>query len=452
MSETNQVQDRPQHWHLQDNWAPVFEEVDAGDLKVRGEIPRSLNGLYVRNGMNPRSGYSDHWFFGNGMLHGLTFDDGKVSYRNRYVRTPFYEQDMDMMSARGDLTFSPANTHIIKHAGKMLALEEAHLPWQVNEQLDTVGPYNFEGRLKGPMTAHPRICPETGELMFFAYTMLEAPYLTYHRADAAGNLVQTEAIDIPNPVMMHDWNITRHHVIFMDLPLVFDLGAAMRGEAPFGFKPEVGARLGVMPRDGSNADVRWFEVDPCFVFHPMNAHEEGDNIVLYVCRQEKAMVGGMDEIYAGEETLGKLWRWTINLATGAVREEQLDDAPVDFPRVDDRTVGLPSKYGYAMGLDSSAATLTFDRYLYKYELESGKRLTHDLGPGNHGSEPVFAARGDDAKDDEGYVLSFAHDQNADKSRLVILDAQDFDGEPVAEIELPQRVPYGAHGSWLPDDA
>jgi carotenoid cleavage dioxygenase len=356
---------------------------------------------------------------------------------------------MDMMSAMGDMSNSPANTHIIRHAGKILALEEAHQPWIVDRDLKTIGAYDFDGKLKGPMTAHPRKCPETGELMFFGYTMMAPPYLTYHRVSADGELVQSEEIDLPNPVMMHDWNVTRNHIIFMDLPLIFDLNSAMNGDAPFGFKPEAGARLGVMPRNGGNADVRWFDVDPCFVFHPMNAHEEGDKIILHVCRQAKAMVGGMDDIYGGDDTVGKLFRWTINLANGEVKEEQLDDAAIDFPRVDDRTMGLPSRFGYAMGLDTSEPTLTFDRYLYKYNMTTGDRVRHDLGEGVRGSEPVFAARSNDAKEDDGYVLSFAHDRNTNKSKFLIIDAQNFDSAPVAEVELPQRVPYGAHGSWLP---
>jgi carotenoid cleavage dioxygenase-like enzyme len=104
-----------------------------------------------------------------------------------------------------------------------------------------------------------------------------------------------------------------------------------------------------------------------------------------VCRQEKAMAGGMHDIYSGDESTGKLWRWTIDLSTGQVKEEQLDDAAVDFPRVDDRTIGLPSRFGYAMGLDTTATTHTFNRYLYKYDLETGDRQKHDLGSAAHGS-------------------------------------------------------------------
>ena len=437
------------HWHLQGNWAPVFDEIDSSDLEIVGEVPKELNGVYMRNGMNPHTGYSDHWFYGDGMLHGMTFNNGQVSYRNRYVRTPPYLEQGDPEQSMGDLTYSKANTHVMRHAGKIFALEEAHLPWVVDEQLNTIGPHDFGGKLKGPMTAHPRVCPVTGELLFFGYSILEAPYVTYHRVSADGELVQSESIDSPKPVMMHDWNITEHYVIFMDLPLVFDLEAAMKGQSPFGFKPEAGARLGVMPRDGGNGDIKWFDIDPCYVFHPMNAHEEGNNIVIYVCRQNSAMKNGMEDIYGGEETLGKLTRWTIDLENRQVKEERLDDAATDFPRVDDRRIGLPSRHGYAMGMDASAATLSFDRYLYKYELASGLRQTHDLGSGVRGAEPVFAPRNGTAEDDDGFVLAFAHDERQDRSKFVILDAQNFAEKPLAEIILPQRVPYGAHGSWMP---
>ena len=262
------------------------------------------------------------------MVQRLDGDIGKIIRINRDGSIPKDNliklnnpNSKGMMESSFDLKASPANTHVIRHAGKILTLEEAHLPWSVDENLDTIDSYDFNGKLNGPMTAHPRICPETGELLFFGYQMMKKPYLTYHRVSKEGVLVQSEEIDIPRPVMMHDWNITRNYVIFMDLPLVFDIDEAVNGSDPFGFKPECGARLGVMPRNGSNSDIKWIEINPCFVFHPMNAYEEGDSIILHVCRQNKAMVGGMDEIYGGEDTTGKLWKWTINLTSGSCLEE-----------------------------------------------------------------------------------------------------------------------------------
>lgn len=434
-------------WHLQGNWHPVQDELNVDDLQVEGEIPKELSGLYLRNGMNPRSGWSEHWFFGNGMVHAVELRDGKASYRNRFVRTPYYENDMQMMDAIALPQASPANTHVVPHAGKILVVEEAHVPWAIDRDLKTVGVNDWEGRLTTPFTAHPRVCPETGELLAFGYTMFSDAYLRYYRIDASGELVQNEPIEIPKPVMMHDWNVTRNNVIFMDLPLVFSLEEEPAG---FSWRPDNGARLGVMPRNGTNADVRWYDLDPCYVFHPLNAHEEGDKIILYVCRQPHAMLGGLQDIADEPDNGARLWRWTIDTKSGSVKEEQLDDTAGDFPRVDDRRTGLKAEFGYIMGIDNAQPTLTFDRRLYKYELESGRRETHDLGEGWHGGEPVFAPRSAESAEDEGYVMSIVYDSNVNESYLVIINAGDFSGKAVAKVKLPRRVPFGAHGSWLPD--
>ena len=438
-------------WHLQGNWAPVKEEITVSDLEIKGEVPKEINGLYIRNGMNPRSGYSDHWFFGNGMLHGFIFEDGKVSYKNRYVRTPYYEKDLDIIGSFGDLSASPANTHIIKHADKFLALEEAHLPWEVDENLETKGAYDFSGKLKGAMTAHPRICPKTGELLFFSYSVMSEPYLTYYRANPAGKLVQIEPIELPRAVMMHDWNITENHVVFMDLPIISDMNLAVETGSPFGFKPEFGARLGVMPREGSNSDVKWFDINPCYVFHPLNSYEEGNKIILYVCRQEEAMVGGFQDIYGGDTTVARLWKWTIDLELGVVKEEQIDDAPCDFPRIDDRRIGFKNDYGYCTTLDTEADSLTIGRHLLKYDLAKNERLTHDLGKNVTGGEALFVPRSSKSTEDDGWVVSLAYEAETNRSKLLVINSQDFESDPVAEIYAPQRVPNGAHGSWISKD-
>jgi len=442
------IKEKKLHWHLQGNWAPVEKELTESELQIKGEIPKDLSGLFVRNGFNPVSGHSDHWFFGNGMLHGVYLENGKASYRNRYVRTPYYENDLNVMSSFGDLAASPANTHIVNHAGKLLALEETSLPWELNKDLDTIGVEDFDGKLDTAMTAHPRVCPETGEMFFFGYSMFSEPYLNYYRVSKEGALVQSEAIELPRPVMMHDWNITRNYVIFMDLPLVFDLDQAVSGADPFGFRPECGARLGVMPRGGSNKDIKWIDINPCFVFHPMNAYEEDNKIILHVCRQNKAMVGGMDEIYGGKDTTGKLWKWTIDLDKETCEEEQVDNKACDFARVDDRLVGLKAKNGYAMAIDENAKTLTFGQFLYKFNLEKNERIDHDLGENVFGGEPVFVPKSNDSSEDDGWIMAIVFDKNINKSKLIIVDVENFDKKPVCEVILPQRVPFGAHGSWL----
>ncbi|MEM7001986.1 MAG: carotenoid oxygenase family protein, partial [Pseudomonadota bacterium] len=223
------IQEETRFW-LKDNFAPTFEEVTATELDVTGSIPPELKGRYLRNGANPKSGESAHWFLGNGMIHGVELADGKANwYRNRYVQTPMLQTpDADPNASLMDLSQSLANTHIVGHAGKILALEEGHWPYELSSQLETVGPHNYDGKLQTGMTAHPKICPETGEMLFFAYGMMP-PFLTYHRANAQGELVQSEVIEVPGATMVHDFNITRNYAIFMDLPLVWDLAALENG-------------------------------------------------------------------------------------------------------------------------------------------------------------------------------------------------------------------------------
>jgi carotenoid cleavage dioxygenase-like enzyme len=278
---------------------------------------------------------------------------------------------------------------------------------------------------------------------------MQEPFLTYIRVSAEGEIEQLDGIEIPNMVMMHDFNVTRNHTIFMDLPVCFDLGALESG-IPFGFDRDAGARLGVMPRTGTNADVRWFDIDPCYVFHAVNAPEEGDQIILHVSRQSEAFGTSNDDY----NEVGRLWRWTIDLANGTVSEEQIDDRPGDFGRVDDRRIGLDARYGYLMAMagEGNAEEPVFGSALWKYDLRSGQCWEHQLGENVRGAEPVFAPASPTAGEDEGWVISLCHDENSGESRLLVIDAQNFDAAPVAVVHLPQRVPYGAHGSWIPDTA
>ena len=443
------VTEQPTKWHLRGNWAPVLDELTSMNLRVEGTIPTELHGVYVRTGPNPASGRSDHWFFGDGMVHGIRLANGKAEwYRNRFVQTPNISDPIDdPMAAMGDLSRGTGNTHVMSHNGELLCLEEGHWPWRIDTELNTLGVQNYGGALTCSMTAHPKVCPVTGELIAFSYLNAGPTFLQYIRIGADGVLKQLEGIEIPRMVMMHDFNVTRNYVIFMDLPVVFNLGQLETG-FPFGFQRDAGARLGVMPRNGTNSDVRWFEIDPCFVFHPVNAHEDGDSIVLNVSRQPEAFSTSNDD-YA---EVGRLWRWTIDLAKGTVSEQAIDDRPGDFGRVDDRLVGLDARYGYLMALggEGNSEEPVYGSALWKYDLRDGTCWEHHLGDGVRGAEPVFAPASPEAGEDEGWIISLAHDNASGESRLLIIDAQNFSAPPIATIHLPRRVPYGAHGSWVPD--
>jgi carotenoid cleavage dioxygenase len=437
MSEARQ--EKAPFW-LRDNFAPTFEERTESDLKVIGQIPESLQGTLLRNGANPQSGESAHWFLGNGMLHGVRIEAGQAKwYRNRYVKTPLYlKPDGDVMDGLGDMTMSAANTNVIQHAGKIMALEEGHWPFVVSNELETVGPNNYGGKLEGAMTAHPKICPETGELLAFSYGMTP-PYLTYLRASASGELLQTEQIEVPGATMIHDFNVTRNFVIFMDLPAVWNFEGMATTGLPILWDESYSARLGVMPRNGGNADVVWYEIDPCYVFHPLNAYENGDKIVIDVCRMD-------DTMKPGSSAPPMLYRWTIDQASGRVTETQLDDRVVDFPRVADAVVGLKHQFGYCAAFAGSAP---YGEGLIKYDLEAGTSEYRHLD-GGQASEAVFVKDPTASGEDGGFLLSYVYQPEIDQSEVLILNAQDMLGEPVARIQIPARVPAGFHGNWIGD--
>ncbi|ADI10529.1 carotenoid oxygenase [Streptomyces bingchenggensis BCW-1] len=428
--------------HLAGNYAPVAEELTAHDLPVTGTIPPELAGWYLRNGPNPADAASGHWFFGDGMIHGLRLEAGRaVSYRNRWVRTRSRTDGARIYDERGhrDLAAGPANTHVVRHAGRTLALSETTLPYELTRDLDTQGPYDFGGTLHTAMTAHPKTCPTTGELHFFGYGMLESTHLTYHRADATGELVISRPIEVPGPTMLHDFALTAEHIVFMDLPVVFDPElATVGGTMPYSWDDGYGARLGVLRRDDPHGAVRWFDIDPCYVFHSLNAYDAPDGtIVMHVMRYPEIWRRTGHGITPPQDAV--LWKWTIDPAAGTVREEQCDDRPGEFPRIDDRLTGLASAYGH----------MTCDSSLVRYDLATGVTTAHDFGPGRTPGEAAFAPA-DDTAGGPGWLMTYVHDAATDRSDLVILDADDLAADPVATVHLPARVPFGFHGNWLDD--
>jgi len=435
-------------FHLRGNYAPVAEELTAFDLPVTGAIPRELSGLYLRNGPNPKNGPSAHWFLGDGMVHGVRLENGRAAwYRNRWVRTkPLENPELPFVLEDGsaDRTVVVANTNVIGHAGRIFALVENGFPTELTNELGTRGICDFGGKLTSAFTAHPKQCPKTGELHFFGYGFLP-PFLTYHVLDRKGELVRSVEIPVPGATMMHDFAITERHVLFMDLPVVFDIEQALSGEGgmPYHWSDEYGARIGVMPRSGGAADVRWYEIAPCYVFHPWNAFETADGrIVLDVARYPELWRRNSSRF-----DTASAYRFTLDPKTGTVKEERLDERPIEFPRVDDRLGGSRHRYGYTVAAVGGADEGF--RGLLKYDFEKGGAVEHDFGPGRATGEGVFVPGG--RGEDEGYVLSYVYDEGTNSSVLSILDAQNLAKPPLAEVALPQRVPFGFHGNWIGDE-
>ena len=400
--------------HLEGNNRPVADEVDVTVFEVVGKLPADLVGTYYRNGPNPRSGWSPHLFTGDGMVHAVCLPDG--SYRNRYVRTPLFD---DPTTPRDGELVTTANTHVIDCDGRLLALEEGGLPYELTAALDTVGPYRFDGGLRGAMTAHPKRCPVTGELLCFSYS-IRPPYLTYHHWD--GTTLTSHPIDLPCCSMMHDFAITSSKVVFFDSPFVFD-------GSPWRWSESHGARVGVMDRRGG--DVRWIDVQPAHLSHSANAYDDGSAVVLTGTRLD------------GPEALPVMHEWRIDVSTGAVSERPLDDISTEYPRVPDALVGRSNRFTYT----SSFFFVAEPDHGEINKHAGDERTTHRLPVGHTCGEPVFVSRADAETEDDGYLLSFAHDRATDRSYLLVLDAVSLD--ELAEVWLPVRVPGGFHGTWVP---
>jgi carotenoid cleavage dioxygenase len=439
--------------YLEGDFAPVGDERNDGDLEVSGAIPPELTGLLLRNGPNPISPPDPanyHWFIGDGMLHGLELSGGKARYANRWVRTERAAQSLGEPApgavAVANAIHSVANTSVVAHAGRIYALVETALPTLVRPDLSTIGAFDFDRRLKGTFTAHPKIDPASGEMHFFGYEIFNEPYVNYHVVDANGVLVRTQAIDIPRPVMMHSFGVTATRIVWLDLPVVFDLGLASRLPFPCTWRPENGARLGIMNRGQEDAKVTWIEIEPCYVFHELNAYDDADgNVVIDVVRYPDMFA---TDIYGPGSSSARLERWTVDPGAATVRTELLDDVPQEFPRINDLFQGKRHRFGYSTEIDIGETWFRTGS-LRKHDLAAGRSERHDVGAGRAAGEPIFVPAPDEAGEDAGWILSMVYDAGRDASDLVVIDAADFAAAPVAVIHLPRRVPFGFHGSWIP---
>ncbi|WP_049576031.1 carotenoid oxygenase family protein [Nonomuraea sp. SBT364] len=444
-------------------FTPATEEITAYDLPVTGRVPAELNGRYLRNGPNPL-GLDDpgaaHLFLGAGMVHGVRLRDGRAEwYRNRWVRNAdvagrLGEQPRSVLAHEG-MDFSP-NTHVIGVAGRTYATMEAGaLPYELGYELETLGPCDFDGGLPGGYAAHTHLDPVSGELHAMAY-YFGWDHHQHIVLDAKGTVIHTRDIPIADKPMMHDFALTGRYVVLYDLPVTFSMPHAERGSPmPYAWNEEHGSRVGLLSR--ATGEIRWVEIEPCWVFHTLNAYDDGAQVVVDVVSYPKRFVDARLDL-GGEPSLD---RWRIDPATGTASRTRLDDRAQEFPRMDERRTGRPYRYGYTAAArdlvdviypgDAELEDLpdeAFDNTLIKHDLARGTQQQRQFGRGAYVGEPVFVPAGD--AEDDGYVLSFVNNPDRGAADLVILPAQDFTGDPVAVVHLPARVPLGFHGSWVAD--
>lgn len=478
--------------YLEGLFGPVREETTLTELEVTGALPEHLDGRYLRNGPNPIGEIDPatyHWFTGDGMVHGIRLRDGRAEwYRNRWVRSDrvaaaLGEPSRSRRRHRAGMDAVAANTNVIQHASRTIALIESGMAcFELTDELDTVGPCDFDGSLSGGYTAHPKRDPETGELHAVSYHFGRGNKVQYSVIGTDGRARRTVDVEVGGSPMMHDFSLTENYAVLYDLPVTFNVrqvvdaavpralrtparlvlealigrvrvpdpvvaaqGRRIRSNAglPYAWDPDYRARVGVLPREGTADQVRWFDVEPCYVFHPMNAYEDTDgSIVLDVVRHPSMFRTEHRGPNEGPPTLD---RWTIDLAAGKVRESRLDDQPQEFPRVDERLLGRRHRYGYAAGVELGGTSV--DR-LIKHDLVSGTSTSRSFGAGTQVGEFVFVETPGEPEEGVGSLMGMVH--TADSADLVVLDAGTL--EDVARVHLPVRVPLGFHGNWCPSDA
>jgi len=440
--------------YISDHYAPVAEEHTAHALTAHGTLPPELTGRYFRNGHNPKPGVvPTHWFKGAGMIHGLRLRDGNAEwYRNRWVRTPALDgAPFQRPDGSIDLTASVAGTHVIEHAGRILALQEANLPFEVTAELDTVGAYDFGGKLTTAMTAHPKEDPVTGELHFFAYSPFP-PHLIYYVASAAGEIIRQVEVEGAGPSLMHDFAITENHVVWLDMSVVFD--HAEQSGIPYRWHDDYAPRIGVMPRTGP-ATVTWYDVEPGALLHVANAYEDGaGRIHVEGPRFDRSAWEGSWKWWVGAPGHSEVpnagaiqYRWILEPGTRRAKEELMDGLPTDFPTINDAVLGRRNRYSYAVTFPGGGL---HRHAIVKYDNATGGRQLSELGANRVPGEAVFVAAEGGTAEDDGYLLTIVSDLEHHTSEFVVLDAHDVSAPPIATVELPHRVPGGIHGSWIAD--
>ncbi|KAK9283447.1 hypothetical protein L1049_011690 [Liquidambar formosana] len=472
---------------LSDNFAPVDELPPTECEVVKGSLPPCLDGVYIRNGPNPQflRGGPYHHFDGDGMLHSIRISKGNATFCSRYVKTYKYTVELDAGSpvlpnifssfhglsasaTRGALSvarvlfghFNPingigtANTSLALFGNRLYALCESDLPYAVrltsDGDIETLGRDDFDGKLLVRMTAHPKIDADTGETFAFRYGLMP-PFLTYFRFHPDGTIQPDVPIhSIVRPSFIHDFAVTKKYAIFADIgmnPMEMVVGGRLR----VGSDSDQVPRLGIIPRYAKDeSEIRWFEVPGLNILHAINAwddEEDGNAIVMVAPNilSVEHILERMDLIQGSVEKV------RIDLKTGIVSRHTLSARNLELGVINPAYAGKKNKYVYAAVGDP----LPKISGVVKLDLSKGERCvectvaSRMYGPGCYGGEPFFVAREpNQGEEDDGYVVSYVHDEMAGESRFLVMDAKSPNFDIVAAVKLPQRVPHGFHGLFV----
>lgn len=440
----------PANPYLQRNFAPVSGETTSFDLKVTGQILEALNERFLQMGPNPAAApesSSYHWFGGTGMAHGLRLRDGKADwYRSRYVTSAQAAAALGRDALPGPglgKRDGPVNTNFTVAGSKLFALvESGSLPIELDYELNSIARSDFDGSLEAAFAAYPKFDPVTREQHVLTYEPGQP--VRYMTLGPDGRAVTHRQIDLPHCPLIHDVAFSASSIVVLDLPVTFQPGVA-RATFPWIWGDRAASRVGLIDRANPGGDIQWFEAPRSFVFHFVNAYDDGARTVVDLVRHPR-----MFEVdhNGPNEGVAVLARWTLDRATGRMTETILDDRGTEFPLINGAFGGKPYRYGYTAHWGQDVAFGP----AFKHDVEAQTTEMRDYGRGRVTLEPVFVRREGAQAEDDGWILSYVYDAERDASDVVILDAQDFSGDPVAIIQLPVRVPFGFHGGWAPDSA
>jgi carotenoid cleavage dioxygenase-like enzyme len=458
--------------YLQGNYAPVDEERDLGQdqLRVEGTIPAKLVGAFMRDGAN--TAYQpNHYVYpldGDGMVHSVYFKDGQVCYKNRWVETShlkterqfdrtiygsvgkLLEVPQEVIDAGGEANpiRNTANTNVIYHGEKLFAMWEGGFPHLLNNDLSTVGLYDYDGALKAgdALTAHPKVCPVTGQLISCTQRWDSADY-NVQIFDKTGKHMKSIPVKFPRKGIIHDLQITDNYIIIFYAPAFHSLEKAMRGEDPFEWEADLGTKIIVIPRSG-DGEYKTFETESFFSWHFCNGYEEGGKLIIdYVWINSipftQAQGTGI------EKQPRRMYRMTIDLASGQVTNDQFSDVFCEFSRVDERRMGKKYRWGFAASSNREWGDAHGYNCTGQFDFETGETKLWEYGPEANAGEPVHVPNPDSDREEDGWVMCFVHSPD-EGAFLSILQAGSVENGPVAKVHIPGRVPNGFHANWMQD--
>lgn len=461
--------------------AEVEQEYANCLLAHQGSIPSWLTGTLVRNGpvqVEIQGKTNTHWFDGLAMLHAFSFQEGKVRYSNRFLRTDAYQTVFEKESLQYTgfaidpcrslfkrflhLFLSPfqvplqnANINVASIAHRYVALTEIPLPVEFDlETLDTLGVLDFSDELPHEQcweSAHPHVDPETKEIFNYLIQFGRSSYYTFYRLEEGSAERKIVAqIPVENPAYMHSFALTENYLILTEFPFVVKpIDLLLKGKAfikNFSWQPERGTRIYVINRaDGEFIGL--YKTRPFFSFHHANAYEEGKNLHLDLVTYEDAAILEQEILYVNTPSTKspktQLERLSVSLQTGQVSSQILFPHNPEFPRIHEICDGRPYRYVYVTGFSETEALQA--QALYKIHTRT-KQVDVWKEKGCCPGEPVFVPSPSHQEEDDGVILSVVLDQHRKDSFLLILDARTF--REIGRARAPHLIPSGLHGQYF----